>query len=55
MGANGSWENVKTNSVTADNPYGSINYIDNSAKGLPSVFYRVVSPETASQLESRVQ
>ena len=44
----GNWENVYTNSITAENPYGSINFVDTQAKGLPSAFYRVVSPESAA-------
>jgi len=43
------WQNVYTNSITSDSPYGSINFVDSAAKGAPVVFYRVVSPETAKQ------
>ncbi len=44
----GPWANVYTNSITAENPYGSISYVDAEAKG-KSAFYRVVSPSTARQ------
>ena len=44
----GHWANVYTNQITAENPYGSISYIDAEAKG-KTAFYRVVSLETAAQ------
>jgi len=43
------WQNVYTNRISAENPHGSINFVDSAAKGAPAVFYRVVSPETAKQ------
>jgi len=45
----GPWQNVYTNSITAENPYGSINFVDDAAKSAAVAFYRVVSPETAKQ------
>ncbi len=43
----GPWQNVYTNSITAENPYGSINFVDTEAKGKPASFYRVVGMEEA--------
>ncbi len=40
----GPWQNVYTNSITAENPYGSISYIDAEARG-KTAFYRVVDME----------
>ena len=44
----GSWQDVHTNQITIENPFGSINYVDSVAKGMPVALYRVVSPETAA-------
>ncbi len=37
----GPWQNVYTNSITIDNPYCSINFVDTEARG-KTAFYRVV-------------
>jgi hypothetical protein len=48
----GPWQNAYTNSITAENPYGSISFVDGEAKG-KSAFYRVVGMQEAAKAASQ--